>query len=138
MHKIAIIDDNLLFRKITQRLLFKLNINDSQILLFENGKTAFNYISDNIETPKMLPSVILLDLNMPCINGWEFLELIKKINQDNLYQPIIHIITSSIDDNDKQRAKQTNLVSNYLVKPINLRQLQNVLNFNSNDEKMVS
>lgn len=138
MHKIAIIDDNLLFRKITQRLLFKLNINDSQILLFENGKTAFNYISDNIETPKMLPSVILLDLNMPCINGWEFLELIKKINQDNLYLPIIHIITSSIDDNDKQRAKQTNLVSNYLVKPINLRQLQNVLNFNSNDEKMVS
>ncbi|MCB4809351.1 response regulator [Tamlana sp. 62-3] len=138
MHKIAIIDDNLLFRKVTQKLLFKLSIKDSQILLFENGKTALSFISDNIETPKTLPSIILLDLNMPCVNGWEFLELIKKINQDNLYQPIIHIITSSIDDNDKQKAKQTNLVSNYLVKPINLGQLQNVLNFNSNNEKMVS
>lgn len=115
MHKIAIIDDNLLFRKITQRLLFKLNIKDSDILLFEDGKTAFNYIIDNIESHQLLPKTILLDLNMPCVNGWEFLKLINNLNENNYYQPYIHIITSSIDENDKILAKKNKLVNNYLV-----------------------
>ncbi|WP_044632354.1 response regulator [Neotamlana sedimentorum] len=137
MHKIAIIDDNLLFRKITQRLLIKLNIKDSAILLFENGKSAFNFIKENIETPQILPKTILLDLNMPCVNGWQFLDLIKKLNKKKSYQPTIHIVTSSIDDNDKRRAKKSNQVSNYLVKPIKLVQLQNTL-INNKDEKMVS
>lgn len=68
---------------------------------------------------------MLLDLNMTIMDGWQFLDEFTKINTDK--KIIIYIITSSIDPTDVERSKEYNNVNNYLVKPITLEILKELM-----------
>ncbi|XCF07470.1 response regulator [Tamlana crocina] len=127
MSKIAIIDDNLLFRKITNKLLQNVGYHVNDILMFENGKQAYNYISENINNLEMLPETILLDLNMPIVDGWHFLQLLQNLNKNHNYHPAVFIITSSVDAKDRKKAKSIEDIKGYLVKPIRANDIQKAL-----------
>ena len=94
-------------------------------MVFNNGKEAYNKLADIVLAAEKLPEIILLDLNMPIWDGWQFLDEFTKIPISNTV--IIFILTSSNDPADLKRAEAYNLSKNYLVKPIPVEQLKAVL-----------
>ena len=71
------------------------------IQIFQNGKEAYDVLKDRITTGHELPEVIFLDINMPIMDGWDFLK--EMIDLDIQERIIINMITSSIDPSDYQR-----------------------------------
>lgn len=71
------------------------------IQIFQNGKEAFDTIKERTETDQCMPQVIFLDINMPIMDGWDFLEELIKL--DVKEHIIINMITSSIDPLDYQK-----------------------------------
>ncbi|WP_339916340.1 response regulator [Yeosuana marina] len=119
MNKIAIIDDNLVFRKVTKMLLKKIGVNESNILLFKNGNEMYEFMQSYINNIEGLPKTLFLDLNMPVMDGWDFLKLHKLFKKKYNYNPKIYILTSSIDNKDYDHAMKFTNIEGYLTKPIN-------------------
>lgn len=120
----CIIDDDPIFIFGTKRIMQLANFCES-FMIFHNGKEAYDKLKAIILNNEKLPDLILLDLNMPIWDGWQFLdEFIKIPNKRTI---TIYIITSSIDPADVEKAKSYDLVSNYIVKPITMVELKNLL-----------
>ncbi|MAZ28485.1 MAG: response regulator [Cytophagaceae bacterium] len=122
----CIIDDDPVFVFGAQRMM-EITSFCKSIMVFPNGQEAINALeplmtsnSDNI------PDVILLDLNMPIMDGWSFLDAFLEIPSEK--NVTIYIITSSIDPADTEKAKlyEGNL-RNYLIKPISKAKLESIL-----------
>lgn len=96
-----------------------------KIIVCLNGKDAYDTLKTLISAGEVLPELILLDLNMPIWDGWQFLEEFVKIPVKE--KITIFILTSSISEEDYKKAEMYNLRSNYLIKPIDLKQLTEVL-----------
>ncbi len=121
----CIIDDDPIFvfgvKKIMELIGFCNNL-----LIFKNGEEALNNLKAIISANEVLPDVILLDLNMPILDGWQFLEeFIKVPCKKNI---LIYIVSSSVDPQDVLKAKSYEMVSDYIVKPISIKKLKEVLN----------
>ena len=68
---------------------------------------------------KVQPNYVLLDINMPILDGWGFLDLFEMPSNKKTIQPKIIMLTSSISEKDEERALNNPHVSHFLVKPIN-------------------
>ncbi|MEQ9423415.1 MAG: response regulator [Cyclobacteriaceae bacterium] len=125
MHKktIAIVDDDQLFHWIVKKYLGSMEINDN-VLSFFNGDEAYNYLG---RTASEIPDIIMLDLNMPIADGWMFLDAFDKIKNDLEKSVKIFIVTSSIDEEDRNRAREYEDVADFISKPITQQILQNKL-----------
>ena len=99
-------------------------------IVFHNGKEALNHLNTIISSNEELPDVILLDLNMPVMDGWEFLEEFIKIRSEKAIT--IYIVSSSIDPSDINKAKSYHNVNNYIVKPVTIDSLKSVLQNHQN------
>lgn len=115
--QILLIDDDPVINFIHTRVVQSTYPNIS-IIVFENGLKAFEYIRNN---PKY-SYLVFLDLNMPVMNGWEFLEAIAIESLNVKIQ--LHILTSSLDSADKIRANQNKMVRSYITKPLTAIQLK--------------
>ncbi|WP_026935317.1 response regulator [Christiangramia echinicola] len=121
----CIIDDDPIFVFGTKKIMKLANFCNS-FLVFHNGEEALNHLKPIIESNNdSLPDVILLDLNMPVMDGWEFLDEFIKIPCEK--EITIYIVTSSIDPIDMDRAKDYDNISNYLIKPISSQKLQELM-----------
>lgn len=114
---IAIIDDDDIFVYITKKAVEQTNI-IQQIKVFGNGKDAIDYLKENCSNPDLLPEIILLDLSMPIMDGWQFLDEYTKIKPKIGKKIIIYIVTSSISPEDMRKAKNIDAVSDFIIKPI--------------------
>ena len=83
---------------------------------FPDGQFAIEELLKIHQEGSVLPDIIFLDLNMPNIDGWQFLEEIQKYNFIN--KLTIYIVSSSIDSHEIERAKQYQCVKNFISKPI--------------------
>jgi CheY-like chemotaxis protein len=118
---ICIVDDDRVYQVTTKKMLERIAVTNN-ILVFSDGIEAFQYISEMVSDKDALPDVIFLDINMPFMNAWEFLEAYTHI-QPQLAKPItIYVISSSISDTDIERAKKIEHVKDYYVKPISIHQ----------------
>ena len=120
----CIIEDDPTHVYITKRFLNLTGLVDS-ILICSNGKDAFTKLKAIISSGEKLPELILLDLNMPVWDGWQFLDAFKEIPVEDKID--IFILTSSNNEADIERAKNYNIDSNYIVKPITLEKLKDVI-----------
>jgi CheY-like chemotaxis protein len=111
---IFLVDDDPINNLINKRLLGKTGISD-RIQEFLGGEDAFEKISE-LEPEETL--LILLDINMPVMNGWEFLNKYLELFPNR--QDKIVILSSSIDFQDRQRANGYSIVSGFLEKPLTL------------------
>ncbi len=123
----CIIDDDPIFVYGTKKIMKKIDFSD-EILVYNNGQEAIDGLMKLAEQNKKLPSVIFLDINMPIMDGWEFLEDFVKIPNNNRENVTIFIISSSIDPMDIQKTQMYGLVNNYILKPIRVSDLERVLN----------
>ncbi len=119
INSIFIIDDDPITIFGIKKML-KTTVICKDIKAFENGKTALEGLTKRIEKGASVPEVIFLDINMPIMDGWEFLE--EFVGMDIKEKIIINVITSSIDPLDYQRWNDFRLKSlhylNFKNKPI--------------------
>jgi CheY-like chemotaxis protein len=114
---ICVIDDDTIYQFAVKLNLKQHHLADN-ILTFENGEEAKKYFIDNAAKAEKLPDVILLDINMPVMDGWDFLEWIKE-NRNLFARNIpIFMVSSSIDWRDIERAKSYESVMDYISKPL--------------------
>lgn len=109
--KILLIDDDRIVNFINSRLV-EFEFPGIPYKVFENGLQAFDYIVENNKTPYL----VFLDINMPVMNGWKFLDAVSPYQEEFDLQ--IHILTSSVDKNDKVKANQYKQVHSILHKPL--------------------
>ncbi|TDQ33101.1 response regulator [Zeaxanthinibacter enoshimensis] len=122
----CIIDDDPIFIYGTKRIMKEVNFCD-EVLVYQNGQQALDGLSSILDADENFPSVIFLDLNMPIMNGWEFLEELTKITHPKIEHLIIYIISSSIDPRDLERVKDYEIVHNYILKPVTPKDLSTVM-----------
>lgn len=99
-----------------------------KVLFFPDGKEALDYFSMALACTDQLPDVIFLDINMPVMNGWQFMDNFIKIKPKLPKKISIYIISSSISDCDIKKAKSYTEVSDYLIKPLTRTNLERVFN----------
>jgi two-component system, chemotaxis family, chemotaxis protein CheY len=114
---IALIDDDKIFQLTASRTLKATAITDS-ILQFENGEVALRFLRDHVADPDALPDFIFLDINMPMIDGWMFLDDYENLKRKFSKTINIYMVSSSIDSRDIERAKKNVNVTDYIVKPV--------------------
>ena len=115
-----IIDDDPVF---IFGLKFLLNMENfaQQIKTFPNGEEAIA----ELQKTKKLPEIIFLDLNMPVMDGWEFLDWF--VLQEKLAPIAIYVTSSSIDPRDLDRVKKYgSKIRGYLYKPLHKEQIDNI------------
>lgn len=83
-----------------------------------NGEEALSYLNNQTASGKPFPSIIFLDLNMPRMNGWEFLEEYKLYDESLRENTVIVILTSSTNPEDQAKGEQHHMVDLYRLKPI--------------------
>ena len=126
---ICIIDDDSIYINLITKILELKKISKS-LLVFKNGKEALDYFQSlvNHDDCKLIPGIILLDLNMPVMDGWEFLDQFAAINEKLPERTSLYVVSSSINLRDIDRAKSIDVVSDYITKPLNLDDFDKILN----------
>lgn len=109
---ICIIDDDPIYQFLMNKII-SFSKTQHAIIFFKNGKEALDNFT--LDPNKNLPDIILLDLEMPVMDGWDFLKAIDKLHTENT---AIYIVSSSISDEDKEKAKTFPKIRGYFSKPI--------------------
>ncbi len=121
-----LVDDDEINNFITVKLIRKA-FPDAVLGTYLNGKLAIDKLKSLFQdNPEKIPDYILLDINMPVMNGWEFLEEYKLSNLDPEKKITIYILSSSVFSNDIDKAKTYESVANFISKPLNLESIKEV------------
>ena len=123
---ILIIDDDPLFLLLIKKTIIKYELSKT-ISAFTDGVEALESLKDAINNHAQLPDILLLDINMPIMDGWEFLDLFKPLLKTIDKKISIYIATSSIAEDDKLKAKSFSIVKDYLLKPIDQQILNTII-----------
>lgn len=119
---ICIINDDDIFTFILKKSITKLNICE-QILTYSNGEEAINNLTQD---GFILPEIILLDINMPIMNGWEFLEVFSKVIKLNKVD--IYLISAHISQEDHLKAKNSLEITGILSDPTDTETIIRIVN----------
>ncbi|GGH71183.1 MAG: response regulator [Bacteroidetes bacterium] len=94
-----------------------------ELLTFTNGADAIDFINERIASKSSLPKVILIDINMPVMDGWGFIDEFAKIPAEFTDGVTVYMISSSVQEEDRMKAESINLIKSYHVKPIDKEEL---------------
>jgi CheY-like chemotaxis protein len=101
---IALVDDDKVFQLTTLRTIQAAKLTD-RILQFENGEEALSFLKEHAAESESLPDYIFLDINMPFVDGWMFLEDYATLKTGLKKDISIYMVSSSIDPRDVNRAR---------------------------------
>ncbi|MEJ7691972.1 response regulator [Daejeonella sp.] len=117
MSKVFIIDDDPIHQRIAQIMIAKHELFDGYSSYTE-AELALECLRNNVKNTDELPDVILLDLNMPVMDGWDFLEAFERFQAELSKSIRIFIVTSSVDEKDKLRSQTFSFVKGFISKPL--------------------
>lgn len=117
MQTVFIIDDDPIFQFLAAQGLSRFGIM-CKVCQFENGAEAIDALREADAGHAPWPMLILLDLNMPVMNGWEFLDACTDLLGTRPVATQIYVVTSSISSEDRERAFRYPMVARFISKPI--------------------
>lgn len=123
---VMIIDDNTIDLYISSRLIIK-NYFAKKVLEYSDAKEALEYLQDHKDNIAELPQVIFVDIYMPMMSGFEFLEAYDKLPLDLKNNCRTYIVSSTIDNDDILRVRRDRNVISFQVKPINKEFLDRII-----------
>ena len=101
------------------KMCIKKTLGDVEIVAFTDPQAGFNYLSTEYSKPETtVKSILLLDINMPVISGWDFLELFEDLEEITKKKLSIYILSSSINQQDIEKANNSKHVIGFLSKPL--------------------
>lgn len=117
MKKVYLIDDDDIYVFLTKKTILKV-LEDVDVEVFSDGLKAITHLKNIQHQPELLPDVIFLDLNMPVMDGWEFLEEYQELYSSFARKNQLYIVSSSISPHEMERSKNISVVSEFIIKPL--------------------
>lgn len=126
---ICLIDDDEIYQFVMRKIVEGLEANlVKKVLSFGDGEAAIEFITNNISNYSQLPNIILLDINMPIMDGWQFMDEYVRLKPRIGKKILIYMVSSSKNEEDIEHAKRISEISDYLVKPVTHEELKLIIN----------
>jgi CheY-like chemotaxis protein len=126
IREILLIDDNEADNFLHQIVIEDLDCAE-KVTALTNGKEAIDYIQKLLDEGKSWPEIVFLDINMPVMDGWEFLEEYGKLKGIDEHPKIIMMLTTSLNPDHKSMAESNGFVSSFLNKPLDEESLKKII-----------
>lgn len=121
---ICIIDDDKIYRYIVKKEIEISGVAEN-IFFFEDGEQAIQFFENLIANNDVvnIPGLILVDINMPVMDGWEFIEKYVALKPFLNKKIVLFLVSSSVNAADVDRAKSISAISDYVVKPVSRKNI---------------
>lgn len=128
IQEVLIIDDDEINNYVCEKVVMQ-SATAAGAKSFKRAEEALNYIRKQaLEDLNALPEVILLDINMPIMDGWEFMEKLKAMVPDILPKfPVVAILSSSVHEGDLVKANNHPHIQDYITKPLTIDAVKRVV-----------
>jgi CheY-like chemotaxis protein len=130
LNSVLLIDDDEPTNFYTQLIVKESGCTD-HIKVAQGGREALDYLSNSTskkeEDSYPRPDLIFLDINMPAMDGWEFLDHYKKMHKERQGKVIVVMLTTSLNPDDKQKASEMPEISGFESKPLTEEKLDRIL-----------
>ncbi|RVU02455.1 response regulator [Mucilaginibacter limnophilus] len=126
MCKLMVLDDDPIQHLIFRRMLNRYKLAHETFYSY-SGYDVLSFLSAHKKDTSELPEVIFMDINMPGLNGWAFLDRFKDLYPQLNKLIEIHIVSSSINPSEIKRTDMYDFVKSYIVKPITSERLEQIL-----------
>jgi CheY-like chemotaxis protein len=125
--KFIVVDDDFINNMLC-RFIIETVIPEADIQTYTDPETALTYIGSAYANADALTTVLFLDINMPTLTGWEFLEAFEQFDPSVKEKLRVYMLSSSVDPNDKERATGNKNVLEYVEKPLTKECVKRVAN----------
>ena len=127
IESICVIDDDIVYQYLIRKEIELAGITE-KVITFSDGKAAIYFFESmaNENENTGIPDIIFLDINMPIMDGWQFLERYIPIKNRFRKNITIYMVSSSMSPVDVDKAKAINEISDYIVKPISRSNLLSI------------
>jgi CheY-like chemotaxis protein len=125
MATLFILDDDPIFHRLIEIALTKSNPY-KYIHHYYEARPLINYITENKDDPSNLPDAIFVDISLPIVDGWSFLDELEKTYHTLSKKIVINVVTVSVRKQDMIRAQNYSIVSEYIIKPMPTTKLMDI------------
>lgn len=123
---ILLIDDDEAVNFIHTRVIEKSEC-ANKVAIARNGQEGIEFLTTMVDGKYPKPDLIFLDINMPIMNGWEFLDEYEKLEKEQKGRELIVMLTTSLNPDDKVKAQKIANIDNFHSKPLSVEHLKAIL-----------
>jgi len=126
MNRCYLIDDDKIFNLISSKMIERSGW-ECEVVVFNSAELALNKLNLDLNHPELIPVLVLLDIRMPDMDGITFLHKLNEFPSNLIESIKVFILSSSLDERDKEMANQFPMVKGFLSKPLSIADLNQII-----------